>query len=108
MVGRLGEDHENARLLAGKLAEIDGISIDPQKVRTNILFITVTRPGMTAYQLSAALKERGVLANAVDENRIRMLTHHDVSKEDCLTAAQVVGSGDRASGGAAHRRGGGR
>jgi threonine aldolase len=93
MVGRLGEDHDNARILADKLAEIDGISIDPQKVRTNILFIAVTRPGVTAYQVSAALKERGVLANAVDENRIRMLTHHDVSREDCLTAAQAVGSG---------------
>jgi threonine aldolase len=91
MVGRLGDDHENARLLANKLAEIDGISIDPHKVSTNILFFTVTRPGMTAYQLSSRLKERGVLANAVDESRIRMLTHHDVSKEDCLTAANIAG-----------------
>lgn len=90
MVGRLGEDHDNARLLAERLNEIDGISIDPAKVITNILFIEVTRPGMTAPQLSAALKERGVLANAVDETRIRMLTHHDVSREDCLAAADIV------------------
>ncbi len=90
MVGRLGEDHDNARALAERLSEINGISIDPVKVITNILFIEVTRPGMTAPQLSAALKERGVMANAVDETRIRMLTHHDVSREDCLAAADVV------------------
>jgi hypothetical protein len=40
--------------------------------------------------LSNALKERGVLANAVDEHRIRMLTHNDVSREDCLLAADIV------------------
>jgi threonine aldolase len=91
MVDRLGDDHAKARLLADKLAQIDGISIDLTRVRTNILFFTVTRPGMTAYELSATLKERGVLANAVDENRIRMLTHHDVSKENCLTAAEIMG-----------------
>jgi threonine aldolase len=90
MVGRLGEDHDNARLLAEHLSEIKGISIDPAKVVTNILFLELTRPGMTAPQLSAALKERSVLANAVDENRIRMLTHHDVSREDCLAAADIV------------------
>jgi threonine aldolase len=90
MVGRLGEDHANARSLAERLSEIDGISIDPAKVVTNILFLEVTRPGMSAPQLSAALKERGVLANAVDETRIRMLTHHDVTREDCLAAADVV------------------
>jgi threonine aldolase len=90
MVDRLGDDHAKARLLADKLAQIDGISIDLTRVRTNILFFAVTRPGMTAYQLVSALKERGVLANAVDENRIRMLTHHDVSTEDCLTAAEIL------------------
>ena len=68
MVGRLGEDHDNARALAERLSEINGISIDPVKVITNILFIEVTRPGMTAPQLSAALKERGVMANAVERD----------------------------------------
>jgi threonine aldolase len=90
MVGRLGEDHEKARVLAEKLSEVDGLSIDLKRVRTNILFFTVTRPGMTAQQLTAALKEKGVLANAVAEKRIRMLTHHDVSKEECLTAAAIL------------------
>jgi threonine aldolase len=90
MVGRLADDHDNARVLAERLSEINGISIDPTKVITNILFIEVTRQGMTAPQLSADLKERGVLANAVDESRVRMLTHHDVSREDCLAAADII------------------
>jgi threonine aldolase len=90
MIDRLGEDHDNARLLAEKLSEVDGISIDPAKTCTNVLFFEVTKPGMSAPDLSAALKSRRVLAGPVDESRIRMLTHHDVSTEDCLTASQVV------------------
>lgn len=90
MVSRLGEDHDNARLLAEKLSEIDGISIDPEEVQTNILFFEVARDGMTAPDLSKALKERGVLANDFDARRIRMVTHNDASSNDCLTAADVV------------------
>jgi threonine aldolase len=90
MASRLGEDHDNARLLAEKLSKIDGISIDPGQVRTNILFFEVTRDGMTAPDLSKLLKERGVLANAVDERRIRMLTHNDVTRDGCLAAADIV------------------
>ena len=90
MAARLGEDHDNARLLAEKLAEIEGISIEPGEVRTNVLFFEVTQAGMSAPELSKALQERGVLANAVDEHRIRMLTHNDVSQEDCLTAAGTL------------------
>jgi threonine aldolase len=90
MVERLGEDHDHARVLAEQLAEIEGISIEPKGVQTNILFFELTRDGITAPDLSNALKERGVLANAVDEHRIRMLTHNDVSREDCLLAADIV------------------
>lgn len=90
MAARLGEDHDNARLLAEKLAEIEGISIEPGEVCTNVLFFEVTQAGMTAPDLSKALQERGVLANAVDEHRIRMLTHNDVSREDCLSAAGTI------------------
>src|SRR5271169_5934328 len=39
---RLHVDHENAKYLAQRLAEIPGIKIDPAKVVTNILFLDVS------------------------------------------------------------------
>src|SRR3954447_21584472 len=36
-IERLADDHENARVLAAGLAEIDGIDIDPATVETNIV-----------------------------------------------------------------------
>ena len=91
MIPRLSEDHENAHLIAENLAGIDGIEIDASKVRTNVVIFEVARPGMNTSKLLAALKERRILGNVVDESHVRMLTHHDVSQKDCLTACEAIG-----------------
>jgi threonine aldolase len=90
MPARLHEDHENARLLAAGLAEIPGVSIDPEKVQTNILIFDISGTGMKAAEFSQRLKERGVLASGVSPTEIRMVTHYDVSRDDCLTALKVI------------------
>ena len=90
MRSRLGEDHENARAIAERLAGLDGIEIDATKVRTNVVIFEITRPKMDTNKFLSALKERGVLGNIVDESRVRMLTHHDVSRQDCLAACQAI------------------
>jgi threonine aldolase len=91
MVDRLAEDHENARVIAENLALIDGIGIDPKKVRTNVVIFEITRRDMTSRRLLSSLKDRYILAGPVDDKSIRMLTHHDVSRQDCLTACEAIG-----------------
>ena len=85
----LAADHANARYLAEALAEMPGVSIRPYEVVTNILFFDVTAPGLTCADLSARLREKGVLANGV-AGRMRMVTHFDVSREDCERAAGLL------------------
>jgi threonine aldolase len=77
---RLHCDHENAKQLAKGLAEISGVTIDPAKVVTNIVIFDVRESGKTGAQVSAALKERGVLANPTGKYTIRMVTHCDVGR----------------------------
>jgi len=89
MPGRLHEDHANARLLAEALANMDGVAIDPDAVETNIVIFKLTG-GMSASGLVARLKSRGILVSAVGPNAIRMVTHHDVSRGDCITAAEAL------------------
>ncbi len=86
---RLGEDHANARLLAQRLAEVPGIWLDLSRVQTNIVIFDVSGLGVTPAELSKDLKARGVLANGIDANRMRMLTHHDVNRDQCLRAAAI-------------------
>jgi threonine aldolase len=82
MVDRLAEDHANARLLAQGLAAIDGLSVDPSVVESNMVIVTVSDPALTAVQVASALAERGVLLNALDGTRMRVVTNYHVTSSD--------------------------
>jgi threonine aldolase len=86
---RLHQDHANARYLAERLSVIPGIAIDPNAVQTNILIFDISGLGVTTASFSRELKSRGVLANGVNATQMRMVTHADVSQENCVQAADV-------------------
>ncbi len=89
MPARLHKDHSNARFLAEALAHIEGVTIDPERVETNIVIFRLAE-GMRAHDLVTRLKARGVLAGTVGPDAIRLVTHHDVSRANCITAAEVL------------------
>jgi threonine aldolase len=87
MPARLGEDHANARLLAELLGRIPGLRlVEPP---TNILMVDVSGTSKTAHEISLALKREGVLINPLNPVTLRVVTHCDVSREDCARAAGV-------------------
>jgi threonine aldolase len=88
-VDRLADDHANARYLAEGLAEIPGIELDPATVETNIVWFDVRGP-MGAPELSATLKEQGVLIGAYGPTRMRAVTHLDVDRDGIATALQAI------------------
>lgn len=92
MVGRLAEDHQNARLLAEGLTALPGLHIDLATVQTNIVVIDVSQTGMTPDQFAAALADKGVLAVTFGSSHVRMVTHKDVSREDVAAAVEIVGA----------------
>jgi threonine aldolase len=79
-VERLAEDHENARLIAA------ACGVDPATVPTNVVVVDVPN----APEVVAAAKAEGVLIGAVGPQRIRLLTHLDVSRSDAEQAAKVL------------------
>ncbi len=87
---RLYIDHENARFLAERLAEIPGVKIDPAKVTTNILFFEISASGLTAQEVSKRLSAQGVLVNPTSASTIRMVTHFDVDRAGCERALSVL------------------
>ncbi len=89
MPARLHEDHANARLLAEALAEMEGVAIDLDTVETNIVIFRMTG-ALSAAELVARLKEQGILASTVGPDSIRLVTHHDVSRADCVAAAEAM------------------
>ncbi|MFZ0338384.1 MAG: beta-eliminating lyase-related protein, partial [Terracidiphilus sp.] len=85
----LAEDHANARLLAEALAHIEGVAIDLDSVETNIVVFRLTN-GMRGADLVARLNARGALANALGPDLVRLVTHLDVSRDDCVKAAGIL------------------
>ena len=73
-----------------RVAGAPGVSVDPETVQTNIVIFDLEPPAIDADELSRRLKERGVLANSVAPRRFRMVTHADVTREQCETAVEAV------------------
>lgn len=77
-VERLAEDHANAQRLAGGLAGIPALNVDPSSVQTNMVFCTVADCDMDPLKLH--LKANGILIGA--GNPLRLVTHLDISAGD--------------------------
>ena len=88
--GRLQEDHDNARILARRLADMPGITLDAAKVQTNILIFGVKDSGLSSSAFLSKLAKRNVLAVPVDAERVRMVTHLDVTRQNMQEAADAV------------------
>jgi threonine aldolase len=86
----LSEDHRNARLLARGLAGIPGIRIDPAKVQSNIVIFEVSGTDQAAGEISARLKQLGVLIDPIGAKLLRAVTHYDVDREGCELALAAM------------------
>jgi threonine aldolase len=75
-VGRLADDHRNARRFAAGLAAL-GATVEGEP-ETNIVMFRVPRPE----SFSARARAHGVLINAAAPGRFRAVLHLDVSTED--------------------------
>ena len=86
---RLHEDHANARLLAEAVATCEGVEIDLPSVQTNIVLFTLSDNGDAA-SVVARLKSKGILCSVIGSSSIRLVTHLDVSREQCEHAAAIL------------------
>jgi len=91
MVDRLAEDHENARRLAEGVAGIGGLSIEPAKVQTNIIYFELDEERMTPKELVTELNKTGVKLLAVGNRRLRAVTHYGISAEDIDLTVKALG-----------------
>lgn len=94
-VDRLADDHANARRLADGLAGIDGLSIVPGEVETNLVYFDVA--GMPAAAFATALLAKGVRVTEMGPARIRAVTHLDIDAAMVERAIDAVAEVMRAA-----------
>jgi len=88
-IGRLAEDHANAKSLAQDLNELDLFDIDLSRVETNIVVANITT-NHSVDTVLARMKDAGVLAVPFGPKRIRMVTHLGITHADCEEALQRI------------------
>ena len=84
-IKRLADDHANARRLAEGLAALPGAELLREPETNIVLFSVADVPGFVR-----ATRERGVWINAIGPERLRAVTHRDVSAADVEDALEVI------------------
>ncbi len=90
LVGRLREDHENAKHLARGLAAIPAIKLDLENVKTNIIFFKLQRPKMSSGAFLESLESRGIKILMIEPGVFRAVLHRGVSRQQLATALETV------------------
>jgi len=90
MIDRLSIDHQNARVLAEGLVEIEGIKIDLDTVQTNMVYMDFSDLGLSASRFIKELYDYHILVSSVSESRFRFVTHYGISQNDIYLALEKI------------------
>ena len=84
MVDRLQEDHTNARLLADGIADLPGVVLDPETIKTNIIYFDMDDNAIESADFLTVLAAKGIQFFDTGPRRFRMVTHYGITAEDIL------------------------
>jgi threonine aldolase len=92
MIERLPEDHLKAKRLADGLAQIPGIKIDPELIKTNIVFFDLAdEVEMSTTAIRNFLhREANILIGEAGDRQFRVVTHYWITLEDVQNLLSVL------------------
>jgi threonine aldolase len=90
MVDRLAEDHINARRLAEGIAGIPGLVTEPDRVRTNILYIDLVDQRFSDDEFMTLLEKQGLRLSHPGPACFRMLTHYGIGATEIDAALAAL------------------
>jgi threonine aldolase len=79
MTGRLGEDHENARYLASRLASLPGLNVQRDALDINMVFFTLP-DGVDGEAMAKYFREAGVKINPPENGACRFVVHYWIKR----------------------------
>jgi threonine aldolase len=85
-IARLADDHENARILADGLNNMEEISVEGNRAQTNMVFFSMEEH--RAKELASFLAEKNILISAGPITR--MVTHLDITNQDILLVLKEI------------------
>ncbi len=91
-IDRLAEDHAKAQVLADAIRRAPGLTLQCDQVDSNIVIFEVDAELGTAKEYCDSLLERGVRLYPISRQKVRAVTHLDVSMAECEEVAEVLSS----------------
>lgn len=82
MIGRLKEDHRNARRLAEGLNQIPGVKVDLDSVQTNIVLADITGTGWDVDYFVNRAGKIGIQVFEFGATKARFVTHYGIDEQD--------------------------
>ena len=90
MTKRLGEDHARAKNLADGLRQVKGLVVDAGSPSTNMVYLNLSEDvKVDSWQIVERAKKAGVLLDAENARRFRLVTHYwvdDAGVENAISA----------------------
>lgn len=89
-IGRLADDHRRIHAMAERLATVEGLDVDLDRVQTNMVYVGTRGTGTRAAEIVPLLAAEGLLA--LDEGvwTLRFVAHLDLDDADVEEAAAIV------------------
>ena len=94
MTRRLDQDHARAKKLADGLRQVNGLDVDAGSPLTNMVYLNLSaNTSLHSSQVGEGMKKYGVLIDAENAQRFRLVTHYwidDASVEKAISAFRDV------------------
>ncbi len=91
LVERLGEDHANAGKLANGLANIKGVELDPDLVKTNIIFFNVDKNSVSPEAFLSGMEAAGIKILMLEPGTFRAVLNRGVKENQLDMVLKTVG-----------------
>lgn len=84
MIERLADDHAHAQQLAQGLAQIPGVTVQPEMVKTNMVFFGLSDElPLTTREVTDAMRERAnIWLGGLGSRRFRAVTHYWIGEKE--------------------------
>ena len=89
MTERIVEDHQNAKALAYGISSINGISIDLEKIKTNIIYFSLDHSKIESSLFIKKMAEKNIHFFELSSSWYRLVTHRGISKDDVRNVVKV-------------------
>jgi len=81
MSKKIVQDHQNAKKLADGISKIDGINLELEKTKTNIIYFKLDHPKVNSSELIEFMGKKNIRFFELSPNWFRLVTHSGISNE---------------------------